>query len=358
MIAAQFSLAHPPARCLTFNLTPRFFMNSASSPSPVSRRDFVSRLALAGAALPLVGAATSAVAAEKKPAMPAAPSGATVIHVFSKPMHTMSHAETAKLIAECGFGGIDYTVRKAQAHVLPEKVTEDLPRAIDAARAAGLKVEMITTDIVSARDPHAETLLKTAAKLGVKFYRLGNWNYDTKLGVLGTFEKIQPALKELAALNLSLGIHGAIQNHAGTRIGSAIWDLHHLLKDIDPRSLGVQYDIRHAATEGNMSWPLALKLLAPWIRCTDIKDFKWEQSPGKSAVDNTPLGEGIVPFDAYFKLVKELGLGGPISVHLEYSPFEKPPTTLSAADRVTQMKALMKKDCSFLKGQLVKAGIA
>lgn len=38
----------------------------------------------------------------------------------------MSHAETAKLIASCGYGGIDYTVRKAQAHVLPEKAAEDL----------------------------------------------------------------------------------------------------------------------------------------------------------------------------------------------------------------------------------------
>ena len=46
---------------------------------------------------------------------------------------------------------------------------------------------MITTEITSVREPHTETLLRTAAKHGVKFYRLGNWNYDTKLGVLGTF---------------------------------------------------------------------------------------------------------------------------------------------------------------------------
>ncbi len=333
-------------------------MNSASSSTPVSRRDFVSRLALAGAALPLVGTATSASAADKKPAIPAAPAGPTTIHVFSKPMHTMSHAETAKLIAECGYGGIDYTVRTAQAHVLPEKVEEDLPRAVDAARAAGLKVEMITTDITSVREKHTEMLLRTAAKHGVKFYRLGNFNYDAKLGVLGTFEKLQPALKELAALNASLGIHGAIQNHAGTRIGSAVWDLHYLLRDLDPRALGIQYDIRHAIVEGGQSWPVALKLLAPWIRCTDIKDFKWQQSPGKAAIENVPLGDGVVPFDAYFKLAKELGIGGPISVHLEYPPFERPPATLSAADRVVQMRALMKKDLAVLKGHMAKNGIA
>lgn len=313
-------------------------------------------LALAGAALPLAGTTGRAQSAAQ-PA-PAAPAGPTVIHVFSKPMHQMSYADTAKLLAACGYGGIDYTVRTAQGHVLPEKVKEDLPRAIDAAHAAGLKVEMITTEITSVRDKHAEVLLTTAAKLGVKYYRVGNWNYDTKLGVLGTIEKVKADLKELAALNASLGIHGAIQNHAGTRIGSAVWDLYHLLKDIDPRALGVQYDIRHATLEGGQSWSLALRLLAPWIRCTDMKDFKWEQSPGKAVVDNTPLGEGIVPLDAYFKLVKELKLGGPISMHLEYPPFERAPATLSAADRLTQMTKFMKQDLAVLKGLMAKHGIA
>ncbi len=326
-----------------------------------TRRDFLSTLALAGAALPLVShAADTKAPAAAKPASsaPAAPAGPTVIHVFSKPLHMYSPAETAKIIAACGFGGIDYTVRTAQGHVLPEKVEEDLPRAIEAAHAAGLKVEMITTEVTSVRQKDTEKLLRTAAKHGVKFYRVGNWNYDPKLGVMGTIEKLRPELVELAAFNASIGIHGAIQNHAGTRIGSALWDLYHLLKDIDPRGLGVQYDIRHATAEGGQSWPLPLKLLAPWIRCTDIKDFKWGQSPGKSVIDNVPLGEGIVPFDAYFKLVKELKLTGPISVHLEYAPFERPAATLSAADRLTQMTAFMKQDAAFLKAAMAKAGVA
>ena len=319
-----------------------------------TRRDFISSLALAGAALPLAGIAAEKATAPVAPATGAARSGPTTIHVFSKPMHQMSHAETAQLIAGCGFGGIDYTVRTAQGHVLPEKVQEDLPRAVDAARAAGLKVEKITIDITSVREPHTETLLRTAAKHGVKFYRLGNWNYDAKLGVLGTFEKLQPALKELAALNASLNLHGAIQNHSGTRIGSPVWDLYHLLRDLDPRWLGVQYDIRHATTEGGQSWPLALKLIAPWIRCTDIKDFKWQQSPGKAVVEGTPLGEGIVPLDAYFKLVRELKIGGPMSVHLEYPPFERNPKPLTKDEQRVQFAIAMKKDCAVLKALMAK----
>jgi L-ribulose-5-phosphate 3-epimerase len=335
------------------------------SHSASTRREFVSRLAAAGAVLPLIGLAANAGAAEtkKKKAAETATvlkprtAGPTTIHVFSKPLHWLSYADTARIIADAGYGGIDYTVRIAQGHVLPEKVQEDLPRAVDAARAAGLKVEMITTDITSVRDKHAETLLRTAAGVGVKFYRLGNFNYDLKLGISGSLEKLKPTIKELAALNASLGIHGAIQNHAGTRVGSAIWDLYELLRDIDPKSIGVQYDIRHATVEGGQSWPLALRRIAPWIKCSDMKDFKWEQAPGKATIENVPIGEGVVNFDAYFKLVRELDIGGPMSLHLEYPPFERTPQMTEAEKRV-KFPALMKKDLTALKGFMAKHGIS
>jgi hypothetical protein len=90
-----------------------------------------------------------------------------------------------------------------------------------------------------------------------------------------------------AILGVTAG-DGAIQNHAGTRVGAALWDVYELVRDLDPRWIGVQYDIRHATAEGGQSWSLPLKLLAPWIKCTDAKDFKWEQSPGKAAIENVP----------------------------------------------------------------------
>jgi sugar phosphate isomerase/epimerase len=267
----------------------------------------------------------------------------------------MSYADTAAMIKAAGGGGIDYTVRTAQAHVLPAKVKEDLPRAVDAARAAGLKVEMITTDIVDVKSGNAENVIRTAAKLGIKYYRTGNFSYDPRLGVMRSLAAIKPQLKELAALNQSVGIHGAIQNHAGTRVGGAVWDLYELVKDLDPRWLGIQFDIRHAVVEGAQAWPTTVRLIAPWIRCTDIKDFKWTQSPGKAAIDNVPIGEGIVPYDAYFKLVRELKIAGPMSLHLEYPPFERTP--LSDAEKRAQFPAAMKQDMDALKALMAKAGI-
>ena len=326
-----------------------------------SRRRFLAQLAAASAVVPLARLTPEASAAEAKkkaaaPAPAAWKGGPTAIHVFSKPLYWMSYAETAALAKKTGYGGIDFTVRTAQGHVLPEKVKEDLPRAIEAAHAAGLKVEMITTEITSARDKHAETVLRTAAKLGVKYYRTGNFNYDPKLGVMAALQQHRTAAKELAALNQSAGIHGAIQNHAGTRVGAAIWDLYEIVRDIDPRWLGVQYDIRHAVVEGAQSWPVTLRLIAPWIKCTDMKDFKWEQAPGKATIENVPIGEGIVPFDAYFKLVRELQIAGPMSMHLEFPPFER--AKISDDEKRAQFPALMQKDLAALKALMAKQGVS
>lgn len=334
-------------------------MNSHPSLSPLSpRRRFLSQVAVAGASLPLLRPLLGAEGKKKAPAaaLPPWKGGPTTIHVFSKPLHWLSYADTAAMIKAAGGGGIDYTVRVAQAHVLPEKVQEDLPRAVEAAHRAGLKVELITTDVTSVQDKHAESVLRAAAKAGVKYYRTGNFNYDAKLGVMGSLQKLKPQLRELAALNQSLGLHGAIQNHAGTRVGGTVWDLYELVKDLDPRWLGIQFDIRHAVVEGAQAWPTTLRLIAPWVRCTDIKDFKWTQSPGKAVIDNVPIGEGIVPFDAYFNLVRELQVAGPMSVHLEYPPFERAP--LSEAEKRAQFPAQMKKDLDALKGLMKKAGVS
>jgi sugar phosphate isomerase/epimerase len=320
--------------------------------TPCTRREFVGRLAVAGAVLPLAGVPAHA-ADSKRPAAAASATGSTTMHVFAKPLQWLSYADTAALVAEAGFGGIDYAVRPA-GHVLPEKVQEDLPRAVEAAKKAGLKVEMITTAITSARDKHTEPLLRTAAKLGVKFYRLGNFPYDQKLGVWESLQKHKPALKELAALNQSLGLHGCIQNHAGVRVGGPVWDLHELLRDADSRWLGVQYDIRHATAEGGQSWPLALRLLARWVKCTDLKDFRWIQSPGKAGIENVPIGEGVVNYDAYFRLLRELNISGPQSVHFEYPPFERAAKPLGDAEKRTVFLAAMKKDRAAILGYMAK----
>jgi L-ribulose-5-phosphate 3-epimerase len=309
--------------------------------SDFSRRKFLSTVAMAGAALPLYNMAGEdflnfqSVTTSK-------------IHIFSKPLQWLGFDDLATVLAEAGAEGIDLSVRPG-GHVLPENVERDLPLAFEAARKHGLAIDMIVTGITTAEEKYTETVLKTASSLGVKFYRMGYINFDETLGIWGTLQKYKSDLKKLEVMNKKYSIHGAYQNHFGTRVGGPVWDLFELLKDLDPQFIGCQYDVRHAVAEGGSSWINGLKLILPWIKCTDIKDFKWSQNNGKWNPETVPLGEGMVNFDEYFKIVKKANITGPMSIHLEYPPFERYTVQMTDVEKRKLFITAMKKDIDKLK---------
>src|ERR1051326_815794 len=95
---------------------------------------------------------------------------------FSKRLPELKYDELGKWRHDAGFDGVDLTVR-AGGHVLPERAAQDLPRAVDAIRARGLQVPMITTELTSAADPSARPILSTAAQLKIPYFKLGYWRY-------------------------------------------------------------------------------------------------------------------------------------------------------------------------------------
>ena len=273
------------------------------------------------------------------------------IHIFSKALQWLDYDGLADILVESGAEGVDFTVRPG-GHILPENVEADLPSAVKAARKRNLRVDMITTAITSVNEKYTETILRTASSLGINFYRLGYLDYDYKLGIIETLQKLKPEFDKLGEMNRKYSIHGAYQNHSGVRVGGSVWDLYELVKDLDPQYTGCQYDVRHAVVEGANSWINGLKLIAPWIRCTDIKDFKWSQTNGRWITESLSLGEGSVDFDEYFKIVKELNIPGPMSIHLEYPPFEGNKVQLSDKEKRKQFIAGMRKDIDTLKSYI------
>jgi sugar phosphate isomerase/epimerase len=283
----------------------------------LSRREFLARTTAvavtAGAFGPaaLHAAAASANAPEQ-----------WQIAVFSKPLQWLPFADVGPVIAEAGFQAVDLTVRPG-GHVLPERVQDDLPRAVETLRRSGLTVPMITTAITDASDPLTRRVLETARKVGVSHYRMGYWTYPTGADPLRAVRDLKPRAAALAALNREIGIRGGYQNHAGTRVGGSVWDIGLLLEGIEPEGLGVQYDICHATVEGGESWPLTLRLIAPHIDTIAVKDCDWARRPdGRWAVRDVPLGEGAVNFAAYLRQLRAIGPLPPMTMHFEYAPLE------------------------------------
>jgi sugar phosphate isomerase/epimerase len=267
--------------------------------------------------------------------------------LFSKCLHELNYKELASCVASAGFDGIDLSVRTG-GHVLPENVRRDLPLAAKAAEAAGIKIYMITTDIVDVADRHAKAVLETAVSLGIRYYRMGPRFYDEKKTITENLENFRTKYAELETLNQRLNIKGECQNHTGEAFGSALWDQWAVLKNRNPEWIGVQYDLFHAFLEGANSWPLTFKLLKDYISTIDVKDFYWKKKADKWEIELTPLGEGMVDFKKFFGLLKEYNMHGPFSIHFEY---------LMEVSDVQVKKTRIRKDLDVLKNWLKEAGI-
>ncbi len=236
------------------------------------------------------------------------------ICAFEKFVQSLSYDELGSTMAELGFDGIEATVRKG-GHIEPVQVEDELPKMVEALAKHGVNVTIMTSN-VNQVDSLSERVLKTAADLGIKRYRMQYYRYDLGQPVLPQLEAIRPKLKDLVALNRELGLAAVYQNHSGAHVvGAGIWDLHALIKDYPVAEIGVAFDIRHSTVEGGLSWPVHFNLMQPHLGAIYVKDFKWN---GRRP-ENVPLGEGQVD-PKFFKLLKESKYAGPISLHVEYLP--------------------------------------
>jgi sugar phosphate isomerase/epimerase len=267
---------------------------------------------------------------------PAAPAARPAFCLFSKHLPELGWSDLGRAVRDAGFDGVDLTVR-SNGHVLPAKAADDLPRAIEAVRAHGLTVPMITTELTSASDPDARVLLQTAARAGVRYFKTGYWQYsssDVRAGAAAA----GTALAGLAALARDCGIELGFHNHAGN-VGAALWDIAPAIDRLDPQWAGYYYDPRHAVAEGGGgAWKSATHLVAPRLKMVAVKDFYWKKTAQGWRIEDCPIGEGQVDWTWFGSALRDARFTGPISVHLEYeipgsTPAERTRRTLEAAVR-------------------------
>lgn len=312
-----------------------------------NRRSFLQKSGLVLAQIPLLK-----IAAMAEPISRTTPNP---VCIYSKHLHWLGFAEMGVYAKDLGFDGIDLTVRKG-GHVAPELAESLLPKAIEEITRSGLIVPMMVTDINSADDPLTEKIIKTAAASGIKFYRFAYYHYSPENSIPAQLDLFRQKIEKLTELNAKYNIHGAYQNHAGDYVGASIWDIWYMVNGLDPRYIGVQFDPRHATVEGGESWPVDMRLVKDYIRCSIVKDFIWEKQD-KWMVKNTPIGEGMVDFPLYFKLYRQFNISGPISLHVEYPIFPEPEEKYSKEEKNKIAAGVFSKELTFIRQQLSDAGL-
>jgi L-ribulose-5-phosphate 3-epimerase len=285
-----------------------------------------------------IGAAftrTVAASAADRPSTPA-------MCFFSKHLAELTWSDLGRAVKDAGFDGVDLTTR-AKGHVLPER-PDDLPRAIDAIRAHGVSVPMITTDVTSPADPRLVPLLRAAAGSGVSYFKPGYWLYSRSTDVRAQVHAAIEDVVGLGAIARDCGVQMGFHNHAGY-IGAALWEIAPAIDRLDPKWSGYYFDPRHAVAEGGGgAWKAAAHLVAPRLKMVALKDFYWAKGANGWQIVDCPLGEGAVEWTWVASLLRDARFAGPISFHFEY---EIPGAT--ARERTARTLQAAAKDLSFAR---------
>lgn len=316
----------------------------------MNRRSFIQTTSLSAAGISLAGTGmANSILNSKVVKRP--------ICAFTKCLQFLTFDEVGEVLAQLGFDGADMPVRPG-GQVEPEEVKTGIPLAVKTLRKFGMEIPMIVTAITNPADPISIAILQAAADSGIKYYRTGWLKYDESKTIQQNLDEHRKTIEKLAELNEKLGIHGDYQNHSGASVGSPVWDLYELMKNVNPEFMGVQYDIRHAVAEGVFSWKLGMKRIAPWITTIDIKDSVFEKNvSGEWKTKNVFLGEGMVNFDEFLKEYASLKVEAPISIHYEYdlggAELGKKETTMNPM----KIYEMMKKDLIWLREAMNKQQI-
>lgn len=273
------------------------------------------------------------------------------INFFTKPLDKYGHDFMIDTLKMGGVDGLDLTVRP-RGSVLPETVAEDLPLVAEMARKNGLLLEMMVSNITSAKTPHAKNVLKTAAKHDIKHYRMGYFRYNDEEKAKETIARANTQIQSLIDINAHYGIQGGYQNHTGNYFGAPLWDLIGVLEKVASPWISSQFDIYHAYSEGYRSWQVSMEMMAPKIGSLAIKDFTWEINNGQAKIKKVPLGQGIVDLDGFFKNIKNINIKAPITLHIEYPLLEKHEENLSLIEKQKIMVVKINNDVQFIKSKL------
>ncbi|MEJ5368900.1 MAG: sugar phosphate isomerase/epimerase family protein [Bryobacteraceae bacterium] len=269
------------------------------------------------------------------------PRSRPLLCIFSKHMAQFGWEELGAHAKRLGFDGVDLTVRP-KGHVPPERVAEDLPRAVEKLRKHGLEVPMITTDLKDASDPAARPTFAAMQKLGIRLYKPGYWRYEAGVPAERTLAECRRRLEGLLRLGREFGVTAGLHNHSGSYVGCAVWDYRELLQGVKPEEAGFYFDPGHAVIEGGLyNWRVSLDVALPRLKMAAIKDFEWEKSGGRWRVAWRPLGQGMVPWRDVFGAFARAGFAGPLSLHLEYPGGDDLPS--------------IEKDLAFLRKQVEEA---
>jgi sugar phosphate isomerase/epimerase len=250
----------------------------------------------------------------------------------------VGYEEMAGMIKMLGFDGVELMVQPG-GHIVPEHADLHLERAIEAMNGSGVDVYAVSTSANSPNDASLRIAIEWSGQMGVPTLRPGDWKFTAAEPEARLLE-VQREISMLASMARQTGTTIAIHNGTAGLVGASVWDMYFLLRNLDQRLVGYDFDIGYAASQGD-GWPTALRLALPRLKMVTAHDCYWSKDSGSWKLAECPLGEGMVDWPKFLAELAKAKYSGPISLQVGYEPKDE--------------FAAIRKDQQFLRKQLAAA---
>jgi sugar phosphate isomerase/epimerase len=254
-----------------------------------------------------------------RPRTPPKPRTTPAVCLYSQHLIKVEYEAVGMVLRDLGFDGCDLAVVPG-SHIPPEQAGSDLMRGIEAISGVGLEVPIISTSVTSGNDPNGRQILGIAGFMGIPLMRPGYWKYGNAADLEARLVEVQREIFGLASVARAYNVALAVHNTSGDSVGAALWDVSGMLRTIDPRWVGYDFDPGFATeTAGVNGAGVAMRLAMPKLKAVTVRDFTWtKDAAGIWKAAPCPLGEGMVDWRQFFTALARARFVGPLTIEVRY----------------------------------------
>lgn len=258
--------------------------------------------------------------------------------VFSVSMPEYDIEQTARVLNELGFDGVEWRVSNPPPKEKPQDYTFE--RRYWSYNLSTLDINDIESEAVKAKKlcdeykldiyslttylrPHeseaVDKVLKAASSIGCKNIRVFPPNYDEKENYRNLFARTVEDLKVIEKLASKYGVRVNLEIHMGNIIPSAS-AAYRLASNFDPKHVGIIYDPGNMVHEGFENYKLGVELLGEYLAYIHVKNAVWNMT---ETLENSaqvwkpvwaPFKKGYANLTKLLTVLKEIGYDGYISI--------------------------------------------
>ncbi|NLU53356.1 MAG: sugar phosphate isomerase/epimerase [Clostridiaceae bacterium] len=258
--------------------------------------------------------------------------------VFSVSMPEYGIEETAKVLKELGYDGVEFRVSTPAPKEKPEdycferrywsfnqstldigNIGEESKKAKRICDNYGLEIYSLTTYLKPHEADRIENVLKASSSIGCKNIRVFPPNYDETENYRTIFSRTIEELKIIEKLAAQYNVRVNIEIHMNTIIPSAS-AAYRLVSGFNPQNIGIIFDPGNMVHEGFENYKLGLELLGEYLAYVHVKNAAWvKKETTKNGSDiyqpvSVPLTKGFANLEKLMAVLHELGYDGYISV--------------------------------------------